>query len=190
VVAVNAPMFNRYGAVGKLLSHVTARIEPVPGIEEGGRLFVKGPNVMLGYYRADNPGEIEPPAGGWHETGDIVAIDADGFVAIKGRAKRFVKIAGELISLGAIEDMLWGLWPESVVACIAAPDPRRGERVILATTEKGATRSAVETWMKRKGASAMMIPSTIVVLDAVPTLGSGKTDYVSLARTLREQAGV
>ncbi len=187
VLAVNMPMFNKPGTVGRLLPHITPRIEPVPGIDEGGRLFVKGPNVMIGYYRADNPGELEPPAGGWHDTGDIVAIDAEGYVAIKGRAKRFVKIAGELVSLGAIEDLLWGLWPEDVVACVAAPDPRRGERVILATTHAGATKAEIDAWMKIKGASAIMAPASVVVLDAVPLLGSGKTDYVTLARTLREK---
>ena len=162
------PMFNKPGTVGRLLPHITPRIEPVPGIEEGGRLFVKGPNVMIGYYRADNPGELEPPAGGWHDTGDIVAIDAEGFVAIKGRAKRFVKIAGELVSLGAIEDLLWGLWPDDVVACVAAPDPKRGERVILATTHTGATKAEVDAWMKIKGASAIMAPASVVVLEAIP----------------------
>src|SRR5208283_2115916 len=147
----------------------------------------KGPNVMIGYYRTDNPGELEPPAGGWHDTGDIVTIDAEGFVAIKGRAKRFVKVAGELVSLGAVEDILWGLWPDAIVACVAAPDPRRGERVILATTRQGATKAEVEAWMKTEGASAIMVPSSVVVLDAIPLLGSGKTDYVALARTLRER---
>ena len=101
VLAVNTPAFNRNGTVGKLLPFIKARLEHVPGIDEGGRLIVRGPNIMIGYYRADNPGELEPPSGGWHDTGDIVAIDAEGFVAIKGRAKRFAKIAGELVSLGA-----------------------------------------------------------------------------------------
>ena len=142
---------------------------------------------MIGYYRADNPGEIEPPPGGWHDTGDIVTIDADGFVAIKGRAKRFAKLAGELVSLGAIEDQLWGLWPDDMVACVAAPDPRRGERVILATTHAGATKAEVETWMKIKGASAIMVPASVVALDAIPLLGSGKTDYIALAKMLRER---
>src|SRR5262249_2774516 len=152
--------------------------------EEGGRLFIKGPNVMVGYYRTDNPGELEPPAGGWHDTGDIVAIDAEGFVAIKGRAKRFAKLAGELVSLGAIEDLLWGLWPEAAVACVAAPDARRGERVILATTHPNAAKAEVEAWLKIKGASSIMAPSSVVVLDALPLLGSGKTDYVALAKVL------
>ncbi|HXZ16696.1 MAG TPA: AMP-binding protein, partial [Roseiarcus sp.] len=187
VLAVNTPMFNRHGTVGRLLPHVTARLEKVPGIEVGGRLYVKAPNVMIGYYRADNPGEVEPPAGGWHDTGDVVAIDAEGFVAIKGRAKRFAKLAGELVSLAVIEDLLWGLWPDEAVACVSAPDPKRGERVILATTHKGATKAEVDAWMKIKGASPIMAPASVIVLDAIPLLGSGKTDYVALAKALRER---
>ena len=187
VLAVNTPAFNRIGTVGKLLPFVEPRLEHVPGIDEGGRLIVRGPNVMIGYFRADNPGELEPPAGGWHDTGDIVAIDAEGFVSIKGRAKRFVKIAGELVSLGALEDLVSGLWPDDLVAAVAAPDPKRGERVILATTRRSATKAEVQTWMKIKGASAIMVPDTVVVLDAIPLLGSGKTDYMALARLLREK---
>ena len=108
---------------------------------------------MIGYYRADNPGEIEPPRDGWHDTGDIVAIDAEGYVAIKGRAKRFAKIAGEIVSLGAVEEVVSGLWPDDVVATVAAPDPRKGERVILATTQAGATKAEVQAWLKIKGVS-------------------------------------
>ncbi len=187
VVAVNTAAFNKVGTVGRLLPFVQARLERVPGIDEGGRLIVRGPNVMIGYYRADNPGELEPPPGGWHDTGDIVAIDAEGFLTIKGRAKRFVKIAGELVSLGALEDFVSGLWPDEPIAAVAAPDPKRGERVILATTHPGATRAEVQAWMKIKGASAVMVPDTVVVLEAIPLLGSGKTDYVALARLLRER---
>ncbi len=187
VLAVNAPMFSKNGTVGRLLPFIKARVEPVPGIDEGGRLIVSGPNVMIGYFRADNPGELEPPPGGWHDTGDIVAIDQDGFVAIKGRAKRFAKIAGELVSLGAVEDLLSDLWPDDLIAAIAAPDPKRGERVILATTHGGATRMEAQTWMKIRGASEIMFPASVVVLDAIPLLGSGKTDYIALARVLREK---
>ena len=187
VLAVNTPAFHRNGTVGKLLPFVSARLEPVTGIDEGGRLLVSGPNVMIGYFRADDPGELEPPPGGWHDTGDIVAIDADGFVRIQGRAKRFANIAGELVSLGALEDLVSGLWPDDLVAAVSAPDPKRGERVILATTHAGATRLEVQAWMKIKGASALMVPNSVVALDAIPQLGSGKTDYIALARVLRER---
>jgi acyl-[acyl-carrier-protein]-phospholipid O-acyltransferase/long-chain-fatty-acid--[acyl-carrier-protein] ligase len=187
VLAVNTPMFNKIGTVGKLLPFIERRLEHVPGIDEGGRLLVSGPNIMIGYFRADNPGELERPLGGWHDTGDIVAIDAEGFVAIKGRAKRFAKIAGELISLGAVEDLVSGLWPDDVVAVVAAPDPKKGERVILATAKPGATKLEVQTWMKIKGASALMVPDSVVVLEAIPLLGSGKTDYIALAKVLRER---
>jgi acyl-[acyl-carrier-protein]-phospholipid O-acyltransferase/long-chain-fatty-acid--[acyl-carrier-protein] ligase len=187
VLAVNTPMFNKIGTVGKLLPFIESKLEHVPGIDEGGRLLVSGPNIMIGYYRADNPGELERPLGGWHDTGDIVAIDSEGFVAIKGRAKRFAKIAGELISLGAVEDLVSGLWPDDVVAVVAAPDPKKGERLILATAKPGATKIEVQTWLKIKGASALMAPDSVVVLDAIPLLGSGKTDYIALAKALRER---
>ncbi len=188
VLAVNTPMFNKAGTVGRLLPAIEARLAPVPGVEEGGRLLARGPNIMIGYYRADGPGELEPPPGGWHDTGDIVTIDAEGFVAIKGRAKRFAKISGELVSLAAIEDLVSGLWPDEIVAAIAAPDSRKGERVVLATTKPGATRTEVQAWLKIKGASEIMCPAEVLVLDAIPLLGSGKTDYPALAKVLRDKA--
>jgi acyl-[acyl-carrier-protein]-phospholipid O-acyltransferase/long-chain-fatty-acid--[acyl-carrier-protein] ligase len=184
VLAVNTPMFNRNGSVGRLAPAIEARLEPVPGIEDAGRLFVRGPNIMLGYRRADNPGEIEAPPSGWHDTGDIVAIDRDGFVWIKGRAKRFANIAGEMVSLGAVEELAFDLWPDHPPAVIATPDPKKGERIVMATTKPGATRAEAQAWMKIKGASEIMTPAEVVVLEALPTLGSGKTDYVALATML------
>ena len=187
VLAVNTPMFNRNGSVGRLLPAIEHRIELVPGIDDGGRLFVRGPNVMAGYQRADNPGETEAPPLGWHDTGDIVAIDRDGFVWIKGRAKRFANIAGEMISLAAVEDLASALWPEHPPAVVAAPDAKKGERIIMATTKPAATRAEVQAWMKIKGASEIMAPAVVLVLDALPLLGSGKVDYVELARIVRDK---
>jgi acyl-[acyl-carrier-protein]-phospholipid O-acyltransferase/long-chain-fatty-acid--[acyl-carrier-protein] ligase len=189
VLAVNTPMFNRNGTVGRLLPDIERRVEHVPGIDEGGRLFVRGPNVMAGYYRADNPGEIEPPPLGWHDTGDIVSIDRDGFVTIKGRLKRFANIAGEMVSLGAVEELASTLWPDNPPAVVAAPDPKKGERIIMATTKPGATRSEVQAWMKAKGASEIMTPAVVLVLEALPLLGSGKIDYVELAGVVRDRLG-
>ena len=126
VLAMNTPMANRPGTVGRLSPLMESRLDPVPGIEEGGRLSVRGPNVMLGYLRAENPGVLEPLADGWHDTGDIVAIDAAGFITIKGRAKRFAKIAGEMVSLSAVESMATTLWPQAIIGRGVDPRPAQG----------------------------------------------------------------
>ena len=187
VLAVNTPMFNRFGTVGRLLPGMEAKLEPVPGIEEGGRLVVRGPNVMLGYLKAEKPGQIEPPAGGWHDTGDIVSIDPEGFIAIKGRAKRFAKIGGEMVSLAAVETLAADLWPDAQSAVTAAPDPRKGERLVLVTDKRDATRFAFQAFAKGRGAADIAIPAEVVVVDRLPLLGSGKLDHPAIAKLVRER---
>ena len=113
------------GTVGRISPLMESRLDPVPGMEEGGRLSVRGPNVMLGYLSAENPGVLEPPPDGWHDTGDIVTVDAAGFIAIKGRAKRFAKIAGEMVSLSAVEAMAAELWPQAMSVAVSLPDRAR-----------------------------------------------------------------
>ena len=181
-LALNTPMFNRFGTVGRVLPGIEARLDPVEGIDQGGRLFVRGPNVMLGYLKADRPGMLQPPEEGWHDTGDIVTIDREGFVTIKGRAKRFAKIGGEMISLAAVEALASELWPGSQSAVVAEPDLRRGERLVLVTEEEGATRAALQAYAKARGASDLMAPAEVMVVDKLPLLGSGKADLVSVAR--------
>ena len=188
VLALNTPMFNRFGTVGRLMPGMEPRLDPVPGVDEGGRLFVRGPNVMLGYLKADNPGVLEPPPEGWHDTGDIVTIDAQGFVTIKGRAKRFAKIGGEMISLAAVESLAAQLWPDAMSAVATAPDPRKGERLVLVTQKKGATRGEFQPFANRKGASDLMVPAEVVVVDKLPVLGTGKIDMVGVAALVKERA--
>ncbi|MCI4679841.1 acyl-[ACP]--phospholipid O-acyltransferase [Rhodoblastus acidophilus] len=186
VLALNTPMFNRFGAVGMLCPGMTARLEKIEGIEEGARLHVRGPNVMMGYLRAENPGVLEPPPDGWHDTGDIVAIDKQNFIAIKGRAKRFAKVGGEMISLAAVENLASMCWPDAKVAAVALPDPRKGERIVLCTEQAGATRADFMAFAKARGASELMFPARILVMDRLPLLGSGKIDYPALARIVAE----
>ena len=112
-IAVNTPMHFRAGTVGRLLPGIDHRLDAVPGIADGARLAVRGPNVMRGYLKAEKPGVLQPPDGGWYDTGDIVAVDADGFVTIKGRAKRFAKVAGEMVPLGAVEELVSKVWPDA-----------------------------------------------------------------------------
>jgi acyl-[acyl-carrier-protein]-phospholipid O-acyltransferase/long-chain-fatty-acid--[acyl-carrier-protein] ligase len=187
-LAVNTPMFNKFGTVGRLLPGIEARLEKVEGVEEGGRLYVRGPNIMLGYLRADKPGVLERPPEGWYDTGDIVAIDEQGYVAIKGRAKRFAKIGGEMISLAAVEMLAAELWPSYNSAVVALPDPRKGERLVLVTDKHSATRGDFQAYARSKHASELMFPSEVLVLDKLPLLGSGKPDLQTLQKLVREQA--
>jgi acyl-[acyl-carrier-protein]-phospholipid O-acyltransferase / long-chain-fatty-acid--[acyl-carrier-protein] ligase len=188
VLAMNTPMANRPGTVGRLSPLMEARLDPVPGIEEGGRLSVRGPNVMLGYLRTENPGVLEPLPEGWHDTGDIVAIDAAGFITIKGRAKRFAKIAGEMVSLSVVETMASALWPQAMSVAVSIPDERKGERIVLLTTQKDADRAAMQRQAKATGAAELAVPADIRVVDKVPLLGSGKTDYVAATALAKEMA--
>jgi len=187
VLAINTPLANRAGTVGRLAPLMQGHLEPVPGITEGGRLYVRGPNVMLGYYRAENPGMLEPPHEGWHDTGDIVTVDAQGFITIKGRAKRFAKIGGEMVSLSAVEAMAAELWPSVISIVVSVPDARKGERLILLTSDASATREQFSRHAKAKGASDLAVPAEIVVLDRVPVLGSGKPDYVGATELVRSR---
>ncbi len=188
VIAINTPMHNRSGSVGRLLDRIEYRLEPVEGIVSGGRLFVKGPNVMLGYLRADNPGVVEAPPEGWYDTGDIVEVDEHRFVTILGRAKRFSKIAGEMVSLTAVETKLLEAFPGENFAVVAIPDEKKGEQLILFTTMAQPERAVIAEGLKSRGASDLMIPKVLVHLDEIPLLGSGKTDYVTLTRISIEGA--
>jgi acyl-[acyl-carrier-protein]-phospholipid O-acyltransferase/long-chain-fatty-acid--[acyl-carrier-protein] ligase len=187
-LALNTPMFNKFGTVGRLLPGMEARLEPVPGVEEGGRLYVRGPNVMLGYMRTENPGVLERPVEGWHDTGDIVTIDADGFIAIKGRAKRFAKIGGEMISLAAVEALAADLWPDAISGAATVPDARKGERLVLVTTKNDPKRSDFLAFARMRGASEMMVPTEVLILEKLPVLGSGKIDNIALTNFVRERA--
>src|SRR3954462_13912203 len=187
VLALNTPMFNKFGTVGRLMPGMTPRLDPVPGVDEGGRLHVKGPNVMLGYLKADNPGVIEPPPGGWHDTGDIVTIDPQGFIAIKGRAKRFAKIAGEMISFAAVEALASELWPDALSAVASVPDARKGERLVMMTQKKDPTRSEFQAFARSRGASEIMVPAEIIYMEKMPVLGTGKIDNMAVTRLVKER---
>jgi len=186
VIAVNKPGDNRRGTVGALLPGIETRIEPVPGITIGGRLLVRGPNIMSGYL--DAAGALEPPEDGWHDTGDVVEMTTDGWISIRGRVKRFAKIGGEMVSLTAAEDLAAGLWPESRHAVIAAPDGKKGERLILVTDRRDAEVSKLVAHAQALGASELTVPRRIVKTTEIPVLGSGKTDYVAIQRIVEAEA--
>jgi acyl-[acyl-carrier-protein]-phospholipid O-acyltransferase/long-chain-fatty-acid--[acyl-carrier-protein] ligase len=180
IVAVNTPdANNRPGTVGRFLPGITWRLESVPGISGAGRLFVKGPNLMVGYLRVDAPGELQPLPGGWHDMGDIVEVDAQGYVTIRGRLKRFAKIGGEMVSLTAVEANASALWPEQNHVAIAVADPKKGEQIVLLTEKPDAARAELLDWCQAQGVAELSVPRKIIPIEAVPLLGTGKTDYVT-----------
>jgi acyl-[acyl-carrier-protein]-phospholipid O-acyltransferase/long-chain-fatty-acid--[acyl-carrier-protein] ligase len=187
-LAVNTPMRFRAGTVGRLLPGIEHRLERVDGIDEGGRLFVRGPNVMLGYLRAENPGVLDPPPHGWYDTGDIVDVDADGFLTIKGRAKRFAKVAGEMVPLGVVEDLAARVWPHSTHAVVSIPDVKRGEQLVLVTDHAAPTRGALVAAAREAGLPEIYVPRSIARVTSIPMLGSGKVDYVNVNQLATELA--
>ena len=190
VLAANQPGANRPGTVGHLLPGLESRIEPVEGIPEGGRLFVKGPNVMLGYLRAGRPGEIVAPADGWHDTGDVVSLDEDGYLAIRGRLKRFAKIGGEMVSLTVVENCASALWPDHAHAAVAVPDGRKGESIVLVTTNPEAAQGDLLVWVRNHGVPELAVPRRVIPVAEIPVLGTGKTDYASVAKIAAKNAEI
>ncbi len=182
VIACNTPMHFCAGTVGRFLPGIEWRLELVPGVAEGGRLLVRGPNVMLGYLRTERPGVIEPAPDGWHDTGDIVRVDEDGFVRIVGRVKRFAKIGGEMVSLARVEAEVAAVWPDRQHAVVALPDPRKGEQLIVVTTAPDATLDALLAHFRNRGLAELLVPKVILQVDRLPVLGSGKTDYPAVAK--------
>ena len=190
VLALNTPMHYRWGTVGRLLPGIEHRLEPVAGLDRGGRLWVRGPNVMLGYLRWEHPGVLEPAEDGWYDTGDIVDIDPQGYVTILGRAKRFAKIGGEMVSLGAVEDFVHGLSPEHAHAVVALPDPRKGERLVLVTTDQGLDRDRLREAARSRGIGELMLPAEVIHRPDLPLLGTGKTDYPSVQKIVSNYLAV
>ncbi|WP_293467749.1 AMP-binding protein, partial [Phenylobacterium sp.] len=180
VIAVNKPTDNRRGTVGGLLPGMETRLERVDGIPGGGKLLVRGPNVMSGYLRPD--GGIDPPTDGWHDTGDVVSLSDDHWIKILGRVKRFAKVGGEMVSLTAAEDLAAAVWPDCRHAVVALPDPKKGERLILVTDRRDADPAPLILHAQQIGAPELAVPRKIIRVQEIPVLGTGKTDYVALQR--------
>ncbi|MDX6748615.1 AMP-binding protein [Geminicoccaceae bacterium 1502E] len=186
ILSLETPLHHRAGTVGRLLPDIEWRLEKIAGIEEGGRLHVRGPNVMLGYLRYENPGALEPPEGGWYDTGDIVAVDEEGYVRVLGRAKRFAKVGGEMVSLAAIEEALAAARPDWRQAVITRHDERKGERLVLVTEDPRLDMPTLRETIREAGLPDLAVPSEICRLERIPLLPTGKPDLPAVARLVEE----
>lgn len=186
VIAANQPGDIQGGTVGKLLPCIETRIESVEGLESGGRLFVRGPNIMKGYLSADRPGEIITPEDGWYDTSDVVSIDEDGYMSIRGRLKRFAKIGGEMVSLAVVENCASAVWPDNMHVATILPDDRKGEQVVLVTDKVGAKRSLLLSWAQSHGVPELAVPRKIIETEEIPLLGTGKVNHLAVKQIADE----
>ena len=175
----------RFGSTGRLLPGMQYRLESVEGVAEGGRLFVRGPNVMLGYLNPE-PNAAFRALAGWYDTGDIASIDSDGFLFVLGRLKRFAKVSGEMVSLTAIEEALAGAFPQFGLRCeiaiLSRPDEEKGEALIAVTNEPRIQIDMIRGVIRSKGLPNLCVPREILPVREIPKLGTGKLDH----RKLRE----
>lgn len=191
VVTANNRIFNRFGSIGKLLPKVQYKIDPVPGIASGGELWVKGPNIMMGYYMPDNPGVLVPLKDGWYHTGDVVEVDEIGFVYIKDRIKRFAKIGGEMVSLNAVHEMVVKACEKSgsdySYGVVAVPHESKGEQIVLVTNNKKVTQDCLHNYIRANGMSELYLPRLILYRDSLPVFATGKADNVTLKKQVLEE---
>lgn len=189
VIAANTAMQHKLGTVGRLLPSIAYRLQPVDGIKDGAQLLISGPNIMLGHMHAHAPGQITAPIDGWHDTGDIVSIDEEGYITIKGRAKRFAKIAGEMVSLTAVEEAIYALWSQFEHAVLCVPDARKGEQIVLVTNKESAEQSTIWDYFKQCGLAEICLPRRIISLVKLPLLATGKIDYQAVKAMVEGTGG-
>ncbi len=186
-MSVNTPILNKTGTVGRIVPGMEYELRQVEGINEGGELWVKGPNVMQGYYKLDKPCTLQPPENGWYGTGDIVSEDSEHFISIVGRAKRFAKIAGEMVSLPMVEETAGKLWPGEPLAVIAVKDEAKGENLVMVAPNKKLSLDEFKEFAAKSGLPGIAIPRKVVNAE-IPLLGSGKTDYPALQKLVESEA--
>jgi acyl-[acyl-carrier-protein]-phospholipid O-acyltransferase / long-chain-fatty-acid--[acyl-carrier-protein] ligase len=187
IISANTPMHSKFGSVGRIMPGMVAKLEEVAGVTEGKRLFVSGDNIMLGYILHEKPGVLTPLKDAIYDTGDIVYIDDEDYIYIKGRAKRFAKIAGEMVSLTAVEGFISALWPNFIHAVLSTPDDRKGEQLILVTTNKDAVKQEISNYAQNEKIGKLSVPANIIIVDKIPLLGTGKTDYIILQQQIIEK---
>ena len=183
VLCLNTPLAYRRDSVGKFLPGIEWRLEPVEGIEQGGNLWVRGPNLMDGYLLHEK-GFL--PLDGWFASGDVVTVDSAGYVTISARLKRFAKIAGEMVNLQLVEELATACFGQATFAAVSVHDGRKGERILLFSTFSGMDKAVMRQFLLQENYSLLQLPSDFVRIEKMPLLGSGKPDYLTLQKMAQE----
>ncbi len=186
-ITVNTPEDNRPGSVGRPIPGMDVRIENLDtgepcAVGETGKVLTKGASVMKGYLN-----DVEETSlrikGGWYDTGDMGYFDADGYLWLAGRLKRFVKIGGEMVSLVRVEDELERVLPAGVDCCVVGlPDPVKGARIVAAVTGPIDEKATLKTLSHNLPNIAL--PQRFVIMDELPMMGSGKIDFRAVTETV------
>lgn len=188
VISINTAMHCKYGTVGRILPGMAYKIKPVDGIDEGGELLVSGPNIMMGYIQHNEPGVIQPVKEGFHETGDVVKIDDEGYITIFDRVKRFAKLGGEMVSLTAVEENVSKITKEQMICgAISIADDKKGEQIILVSSSENLTRAAIQEEFKKNGITELYVPRKVIYMKELPLLGTGKINYPKLKQMVLEK---
>jgi acyl-[acyl-carrier-protein]-phospholipid O-acyltransferase/long-chain-fatty-acid--[acyl-carrier-protein] ligase len=186
-VSLSIPGTPKPGSAGRFLPGIEWKLQPVEGVSEGGRLLVRGPNVMRGYINPEANAKFKA-LGGWYDTGDIVRVDEDNFLFVIGRLKRFAKVSGEMVSLTAVEDALAGAFPHYGLRCLVAvlsrPDENKGEMLIAVTNESKLQLDEIRSAIRAKGLPNICVPREVQFLSEIPKLGTGKVNYRQLQELL------
>lgn len=185
LVSINNRMYHKIGTVGKLIPDMQAKIVPVEGIDQGGELYLKGPNIMAGYATSLTPLKLQHLEDGWYPTGDIASIDDMGFISIHGRKRRFAKISGEMVSLEAIEKTICQYLPDETHAVVAIKDIKKGEALVLVTTDASITARKLRKLIPIDELNNMMTPKKVIHMVDLPKLATGKVNYPVLLSNIK-----
>jgi len=189
-ITINTLVNPRFGSAGKFLPGMDYKFEPVEGVPDGGRLWVRGPNIMHGYLNPEANQKFLAGQG-WYDTGDIARVDEDGFLHILGRLKRFAKVSGEMVSLTAAEEALSGAFPQYglhfQIAVITRPDADRGEVLVAVSNEQKLQLDEIRAAIKAAGLGNLYAPRELKYVREIPKLGTGKVNHRELQNFLSQE---
>ncbi len=183
-ISINTPMYFKEYSVGKFLPSIECKLESTTAFIGASHLLVKGPNIANWYIEKKQLVSTKVD-GLWFDTGDIVEIDNDKFIFIKGKSQRFTKVDGESVSLTELEFNISNIWKHSKHALLSLLVDGKKE-IVLFTTNQSATLQQLEKKVQEQKIENFVLPNRIIIVERIPIIGTGATDYVKLHEKFKE----